>query len=236
MQVTILGKTLGCLAAVILLAGSARADLMITEIVDATLPGGQPKFVELKNISGTTLDMSSFSIGNFNNGGTTLGGGASTALSGSLGPGGIYVVAYEPDAAVFQSTYGFAPDFMTGAFINGDDVVAIFDGPATGDGTDANILDIYGVIGVDGSGEAWDYTDGYSFRLPTVLSGSSSFNAAEWFIGGANSLETGDDVTELALIQAVTTPGTHVMIPEPTSLALMVLAMGFVITRRRAAR
>ena len=50
-------KTLLASAAALALAGTANADLLITEVVDATLPGGLPKFVELTNTGGTAVDL-----------------------------------------------------------------------------------------------------------------------------------------------------------------------------------
>jgi hypothetical protein len=202
------------LAVVGLMAPAASADLIISEVVDATLPGGLPKYVELTNTGASTIDLSNYSIGNYNNGGTTLGGDASTVLSGMLGPCESYVISYEnsdsPGVGVFFDTYGFDPDnFDLGAFTNGDDVYALFLGPATGDGSDATLVDVYGVIGVDGTGEVWEYTDGYSYR--NTLTASPVFNPADWTFGGANSLEDpgGDDVVELALILANTDPGDY---------------------------
>ncbi len=229
-------------AAFIAVAGTAfvaNGQLIISEVVDATLPGGLPKFVEITNTGNSTVDLSNFSIGNFNNGGTTLGGGSSFTLSGMLAAGDSWVISYEnsdvPGTSLFFDVYGFDADELgLGAFINGDDAIALFDGPATGDGSDANIVDVYGVIGVDGSGEVWEYTDGYSFRNFNVVSGNSTFTSGEWFIGGANSLETGDDVEELALILANTTPGTHSFVPTPASAAILGLG-GLVAARRRRA-
>ncbi|MHC4317684.1 MAG: lamin tail domain-containing protein [Planctomycetota bacterium] len=183
--------------------------------MDATLPYGLPKWVELTNCGYTTLDMSEYSIGNYNNGSTNLGGGASSVLAGLLDPGDSYIVAYEyppdPPPSVFEDTYGFVPDFFIGPFFNGDDVIALFLGPATGDGSDATLLDVYGVIGVDGSGEVWEYTDGYSYRYGGA-SQTATFDPSEWFFGGKNSLEDpgGDDAVELELILTFTDPGTHI--------------------------
>ncbi|MEM8508392.1 MAG: ExeM/NucH family extracellular endonuclease [Bacteroidota bacterium] len=195
-----------------LVAQTTTPSLIISEIVDATLPQGLPKYVELTNIGSDPIDLSQYAIGNFSNGGTTLGGGASTLLSGTLAPGDSYVISYEnSDSAAtgtFFDTYDFDPDnFDLGSFINGDDVVALFLGQATGDGTDATLIDVYGVIGVDGTSQPWEYTDGYAYRNTDVTAPNSTFTLAEWTIGGANSLETGDDTTELALILAATTPG-----------------------------
>lgn len=224
-----------------LMACQANAALMITEVVDATLPGGLPKFVEVKNVGSATIDMSTYSFGNFSNGGTSLGGGAAAVLTGSLAPGGVYTICYEatPDmgTSFFEDTYGFAPDFfMGGAFTNGDDAYALFLGAATGDGSDATLVDVYGEIGVDGSDQVWEYTDGYSYRNPTVMSPNPTFTASEWTIGGPDSLETGDDVEELALILELTTPGTHNMIPEPSSILIALMGasgIGAVAMRRR---
>ncbi len=192
--------------------GTGSPALIISEIVDATLPGGLPKFVELTNVGTEVIDLSQYSIGNFSNGGTTLGGGASTLLSGNLAPGDSYVISYEngdsPGSGAFFDTYGFDPDnFDLGSFINGDDVVALFLGLATGDGTDATLVDVYGIIGTDGTGQPWEYTDGYAYRNTGVIAPNSTFTLSEWIVGGANSLETGDDATELPLILANTTPG-----------------------------
>lgn len=239
-------KIFGCLALMLTLAVPAQGAVIISEIVDATLTGGLPKFVELTNTGTTSVDLSAYSIGNFSNGGTTLGGGSSTVLSGTLAAGDSYVISYEggdsPGEGLFFDTYGFDPDnFDLGAFINGDDVVALFLGAATGDGTDATLIDLYGVIGVDGTNEPWEYTDGFSFRNPSVLTGASTFAASQWTIGGANSLEDagGDDAVEAALILANTTPGTHsfnaTVIPEPSSvMALVCMGIAGGLRRRRS--
>lgn len=226
-------------AAIAGIAGTASADIIISEVVDATLPSGLPKFVELTNTGNAPVDLSAYSIGNFNNGGTTLGGGASTVLSGVLAPGDSYVISYEngdsPGLSTFFDVYGFDADNLDlGAFINGDDAIALFLGAATGDGSDATLVDIYGVIGTDGTGEAWEVTDGYSYRDFNVTTPNTSWTAGEWFIGGADSLQDpgGDDAIELGLILANTTPGTHSFVPAPASAALLGLG-GLVAARRR---
>lgn len=190
----------------------AQADLIISEVVDGDRPGGLPKFVELTNTGASSVDLSNYSIGNFNNGGTTLGGGISTQLSGTLGPCESYVISYEnsdgPGVGFFFTTYGFDPDnFDLGAFTNGDDVIALYLGVATGDGSDATLLDVYGVIGVDGTGEVWEYTDGYSTRL--VNTANPVFDPAEWTIGGVDSLDGGDEAADIAALLSLTDPGIY---------------------------
>jgi hypothetical protein len=238
-------KTLSAIAVSGLLACTAQAQgvLIISEIVDATLPGGLPKFVELANVGDVSLDLSSYSIGNFSNGSTNLGGGASTLLSGTLDPGEAYVVSYEagdsPGVGLFFDTYGFDPDnFDQGAFFNGDDVIAVFLGAATGDGSDATLVDLYGVVGVDGTGEVWEHTDGYSYRNDSVTSPNTTFDPSEWFFGGVNSLEDsgGDDVIERNLILSLTSPGVYPnVVPEPSTFLLGGLGLlGLLLFRRKA--
>ncbi len=217
-------KNLLASAAVVALAATANADLLMTEIVDATLTGGQPKFVELTNTGAVSVDLSLYSLGNFNNGGTTLGGGASTALTGSLAAGASYIICYEPDPggaglSAYFMAYGTECDFyMGGGFVNGDDVIALFFGVGTGDGTDATMVDVYGELGIDGTGTAWENTDSYSYRCGDVAN-AGVFAIGDWFVAGADFLETGcagDDVCELAALLAQTTPGVHVGCGAPS--------------------
>ncbi|MEM9446665.1 MAG: lamin tail domain-containing protein [Verrucomicrobiota bacterium] len=214
-----------------------QAQLIISEVVDAPLPGGLPKYVELTNVSTSSVDLSLYSIGNYNNGGTNLNNGSSLVLSGFLSAGESYVVSYEngdsPGIGTFFDVYGFNPDNDDlGGFVNGNDVIALFLGPASGDGSDATLVDLYGVIGTDGTGESWEYTDSYAFRNPNVLSASGIFNPSEWTFGGINALETGDDIEELALILANTDPGIHAVIPEPSTLFLLGLGLFILVTLR----
>ena len=106
------------------------ADVAFTEIADGVLVGGQPKFVEITNLGPFDVpDLSLFSIGNFNNGGTTLGGGASTVLNAvPLPSGASYVFAYESGAntacdpmglvSCFEYVYGAPPDQFAGGRVH----------------------------------------------------------------------------------------------------------------------
>jgi len=203
-------------AALLALSGSSHADLLITEVVDATLTGGQPKWVEITNTGGSAVDLSAYSIGNINNGGTNLGGGSASVLSGSLAAGASYVLSYEadngPGGSSFFSVYAQDPDFyFGGGYVNGDDCIVLFLGAATGDGSNATIVDVYGVIGVDGTGQSWEYTDSYSYRCGNSAN-NGVFDETDWFIAGANALEEGcggDDTCEAANALANTDPWNH---------------------------
>jgi hypothetical protein len=79
------------------LAAAQSPNLIITEIVDGQVPGGQPKWVELTNVGNSAIpDLSVYSLGNYNNGGTVLGGGVALQLNAvPLAAGASYVVAFE---------------------------------------------------------------------------------------------------------------------------------------------
>jgi hypothetical protein len=194
--------------ALFLAAATGRADVILQEIVDGTV-SSQPKWVELANTGTDCVFLGDYELCNYNNGATTP-SGCSDLADVFLAPGASYVFAYEsasntacsPIMTCFEVVYGFAPDQNGGASINGDDAVALRH-DATG-----VVVDVYGVIGEDGTGQVWEYTDGYSARkTPTA---SAVFVAADWTFGGVNSLEDpGGDPVEIGLLQTLTLPGTY---------------------------
>ncbi|TWT90276.1 hypothetical protein Mal64_06610 [Pseudobythopirellula maris] len=206
----------------------ANAGLFISEVVDATLPGGNPKFVEITNSANTDYT--------FTGGGIAIQSNANIDLVIDVDLTGVTITAGDSFVIqttsndgqnIFENTYGFPADlYSPGFFSNGDDryILATADDGA-GTPLATVIADIHGVLDTDGSGEPWEYTDGFAYRLPTVTDGNGGvFDISEWYHSGVNGLETGDDATELPLIQAQTTPGTHTFgVPEP-STALLALA------------
>jgi len=172
-----------------LTAGSANAGLIISEVVDATLSGGNPKFVEITNTGVTDYT--------FTGGGIVLQSNANTDLDIDVDLTGITINAGQSfviqstgngGQAIFESTYGFAADLYTSVFFsNGDDRYILADAD-DGAGTATNLVDIHGEIDTDGTGEAWEYLDSYAYRLPTAISGNGGvFAIGEWFHAGANA-------------------------------------------------
>lgn len=215
---------------------AAPSAVIISEAVDATLPGGNPKFVELTNTGPTAFT--------FTGGGIIVQSNANTDLNIDIDLTGITIAAGESyviqstgnnGQSVFESTYGFAADFYTSAFIsNGDDryILATAD---DGAGVGTTIVDIVGEIDTDGSGSAWEYLDGYIFRNADSITGNGgAFDVSNWTVGGVNSLETGNDVEEAALIVSLTTPGSHIFIPEPSTALLGGLGLLALLRRRRS--
>ena len=100
----------------------------------------------------------------------------------------------------FECVHGFAPlGFLgsLGTFINGDDVIA----PRVE--TTTEVLDVFGLIGVDGTGAAWEYTDSWARR--SSLAAGPTFSATDWAFGDPNALDGADEAT----IGGLTQPGTQ---------------------------
>lgn len=157
--------------------GVVNADLIITGVVDGPLAGGTPKAVELFATE-DIADLSVYGIGSANNGGGT--DGEEFTLSGSATAGQFLYVASE--ALEFQNFFGFAPDFTSGAAgINGDDAIELFQ--------NSTVIDVFGDINVDGTGEAWDYEDGWAYRNDETGPDGSTFVVASWSFSGTNALD-----------------------------------------------
>ena len=61
------------------------------------------------------------------------------------------------DDRSFAEFFGFTPDHVSRALaVNGDDAVELFH--------KGSLVDAFGFVSVDGTGEAWDYSDGWAYR------------------------------------------------------------------------
>jgi hypothetical protein len=158
--------------------------LVMTGIVDGPLPGGSPKAIELYVLS-DIADLSLFGIGSANNGGGTDGEeftfDAVSATAGQF----IYVTNNGEDFVTF---FGFTPDFENSvANNNGDDAVELFE--------NGNVIDTFGDIYLDGTGQPWDYMDGWASRLGATGPDGVVFILESWSFSGINALdgETSND-------------------------------------------
>ncbi len=157
---------------------SIGQDLVITGVFDAPLTGGTPKGVELRALA-DVADLSIYGIGSANNGGGSD-GEEFTFPAVALAAGTyIYVASESPQ---FTSFFGFAPDYVSSAMgINGDDAVELF--------TNGSVTDTFGDISVDGSGESWDYLDGWAYRINNTGPDGTTFVLANWTFSGTNSFD-----------------------------------------------
>lgn len=154
-------------------------DIIITGLIDGPLPGGLPKAIELYVVN-NIADLSQYGLGSANNGGGTDGEEftfpAVAATAGSF----IYVAT---ESVEFTNFFGFAPDFTNGTApnINGDDAVELF--------YQSNVIDVFGDINVDGTGQPWEYLDGWAYRNNNTGPDGSNFTLANWGFSGINALD-----------------------------------------------
>lgn len=156
------------------------SDIVITGVFDGPLSGGTPKGVELFVVN-DIADLSACGIGSANNGGGSDGQeftfGTQAASAGTY----IYVASEVPQ---FTAFFGFAPTFTSSAAnINGDDAIELF--------CNGSVIDTFGDIAVDGSGQAWDHVDGWAYRVAGSGPDGGNFILGNWQFSGINNLEGG---------------------------------------------
>jgi hypothetical protein len=154
--------------------GFAQSNLVITGIMDGPLPGGLPKGLELYVVN-DIADLSVYGLANANNGNPSVGAPIYTFPAGPAAAG-TYIYCASEDAG-FPDFNGFAADYNVGSVmnVNGDDVVELYQNGA--------VVDLVGEIGVDGTGTAWDYLDGWAYRV-SGTGPSATFSTAEWTFSG----------------------------------------------------
>lgn len=156
--------------------------LIISEVTD---PGDvyEARFVEIYNNSGSQVDFGSdtWYLSRQTNGGSW----EDKQLTGTLDAGDVYVAANNngDTSDHFYTQFGFMADYdYGGSSGNGDDGYFLYYG---GDHTTGTLVDAYGVIDVDGTGEAWEYEDKRAVRSG-VTQGNTTWTASEWTITLAN--------------------------------------------------
>jgi len=159
-------------------AGAAANDLVITAAYDGPLTGGTPKGAELYVINNIP-DLSLYGIGFANNGGGTDGEEFTfPAVSVTAGTY-LYITT---DSAKFNDWFGFDADYITGfASINGDDAIELFFNSA--------VIDVFGDINVDGTGQPWEYMDSWAYRNNTTGPDGTTFILGNWSFSGINALD-----------------------------------------------
>lgn len=150
--------------------------LIISGVYDGQV-SSQPKGVELF-VTADIADLSSYGLGAANNGGGTDGQEftfpADAATAGTF----IYVAS---STSGFNTFFGFDVDYTDGDLgINGDDAIELF--------KDGVVADVFGDINTDGTGQDWEYEDGWAYRKNTETV-STTFNSADWTFSGNDGLD-----------------------------------------------
>ena len=163
-----------------------ETDLIITGVMDGPLSGGLPKIIELYAVN-DIADLSVYAIGSANNGGGT--DGPEAVLSGSLSQGGFFYIATDTISPV--TFFGPISPLITtnAAAINGDDAIELFyDASGIFAGSES-VIDVFGDINVDGSGQPWEHLDGWAYRVNETGPDGSTFVLANWSFSGPNALD-----------------------------------------------
>jgi hypothetical protein len=197
--------------------GLSRAtSLILTGIIDGPLAGGTPKAVELYALNPIS-DLSIYGLGFANNGGGT--DGIEFEFPNiSIAAGDFLYIASED--AEFENFFGFTPDSTTSYLnINGDDAVELF--------KNDTLVDVFGNIALDGTGQPWEYLDGWAYR--TQAPGNldpAAFIFTDWLYSGPNGLdgETDNITAGFPFPAGSFSPGPvppSLPTPEPASIFLL---------------
>ncbi|WP_394748348.1 DUF5689 domain-containing protein [Spongiimicrobium salis] len=159
--------------------------VFISELADPNNNTGA-RFVELYNAEKNTLSLKGWTLQRYTNANTEV--SAVIDLS-NMHIGGENTLVISPNAQEFEQVYGFAPDMEapgnSPANSNGDDTIVLVDPFGT-------TIDIFGVIGVDGSGTAHEFEDGRALRKADIVKANPIYNANEWSVyndsGGAATM------------------------------------------------
>lgn len=161
------------------ISAAASPSLIIAGVMDGPLTGGTPKCVEFYALE-DIADLSIYGFGSANNGGGTD-GQEFTFPAISLTAGSYFRVG--TDSTNFNTFFGFFPESShpSAGNINGDDAIELF--------MNSTVVDVFGDINVDGTGTAWDYLDGWAYRVDGSLPNNGVFNINEWVFSGVNALD-----------------------------------------------
>ena len=189
--------------------------LIISGVIDGPLTGGTPKAVEFYVLN-DIADLSIYGFGSANNGG----GSDGVEFHFTAGPavaGDFLYVATETTG--FLNFFGLLPDYISStANVNGNDAIELF--------RDNSVVNVFGDINVDGTGQPWDYLDGWVYRnsgtggLDTI-----TFALSEWYVSSSNALD-GETANSAAgnpfpIGTYSTEPLAPLPSPEPVSLLLL---------------
>lgn len=149
--------------------------LFISEIADPD-NASSARFVELYYSGPDSLSLTGWHLDRYTNDNNTL--GSTIDLSDFV----LYsdqTIVLASDAEAFELFYGFVPTLEAGlnspADSNGDDNLVLVDPFGT-------IIDIFGVVGEDGSGTNHEFEDGRALRNFTIQRGNPVFTFSEWTV------------------------------------------------------
>ncbi|NNC95865.1 MAG: T9SS type A sorting domain-containing protein [Chitinophagales bacterium] len=160
--------------------GPVDKNIILTGVWEAAMGfGGGTNGVELYTRAAIN-DLSEYGLGSATNGGGSDGIEYTFPEVPWPANSRIYVTN---DSADFHDFFGFAADFVTGGgfggfAFNGNDAIELFE--------IGTVIDLFGIIDVDGTGEAWEYSDGWAYRMDTTGPDCDVFVPGNWTYSGIN--------------------------------------------------
>ena len=158
--------------------------IFISELADPD-NNADARFVELYNAASEPLDLNLWTLRRYTNDNVEV--SSSIDLSGLI-IGAESTLVISPNAAEFELVYGFIPDLGVStnspADSNGDDNLELVDPFGT-------VIDVFGIIGEDGSGTNHEFEDGRAVRNPNIVEGNPTYTFSEWTVYN----DTGDAET-----------------------------------------
>ncbi len=158
----------------------SQNDLVFTGLISGSI-SGQPKALEIYVVN-DVADLSTYGIANANNGNPS-GGVTKFDFPAISATAGTYIyVAAQNDG--FEAYFGFAPDYIATNMalnVNGNDVLELY--------YNGTVIDYMGEIGVDGTGEPWEYLKGWMYRNDGT-GPNTTFTLTEWVFSGINATVT----------------------------------------------
>lgn len=147
--------------------------IFISELADPDNNSGA-RFVELYNSASEPLDLNKWTLRRYTNDGIEV--SSAINLSGLI-IGAESTLVISPNAEEFQLVYGFVPDLGVStnspADSNGDDNLELVDPFGT-------VIDVFGVVGEDGSNTNHEFEDGRAVRNLNILEGNPEYTFSEW--------------------------------------------------------
>ena len=85
------------------------------------------------------------------------------------------------ESSGFLAYFGETPTFLSSAVdVNGNDPIELF--------LNGLVVDVFGEVNVDGTGQPWEYLDGFAYRTDGSLP-NSFFQISQWNLSGTNALD-----------------------------------------------
>lgn len=164
--------------------GAVTNSLIITGIYDGPLSGGTPKGIELYVLK-DIADLSLYGVSSVSNGGGSSAGNIEFSFPADAVTAGTFIYVSTQDTN-FNAFFGIAPTYITGVVsINGDDSIELYES--------GQIIDVFGDVNTDGTGEVWDHLDGWAYRKSNTGPEGTTFTTDNWTYSGVDGLEGGTD-------------------------------------------